>query len=139
MIRKNLLFTLFAFHVFLTFSQQKASVVVRFRSEFIYLPVTENKREVSYQLKDILNSDGMKLLEEMAPDALVSSKTKVVKLFPNLSWKDSLSVTRFGDVISTPPFWATFLLECKAEDVSKTLSYLNSQQQLVLYAEIPVY
>ncbi|HLP54818.1 MAG TPA: S8 family serine peptidase [Fluviicola sp.] len=117
------------------------NITIRFRSEFIHLPITEEYSKKDYTLKTVLNKEGEILLKEALASnemaGLLNGNTPIEKIFGNLSWKDSLSVNRFGDIISVPPFWATFSM--KAPDYAtalKVIRFFNKHNELIAYAEL---
>lgn len=59
----------------------------------------------------------------------------VLKIFPQLKTFDTVSISRLGDVIKIPPFWATFnLVFPEGIDISQVADALNSLFPIVKYS-----
>ncbi len=118
------------------------SLTVRFRSEMINLEVTEEMNRLQYSIEELLNDHGRKTLLKSLKDEGLNfdflSEFRAYKIFPNLSWRDSISVSRSGDQIYTPKFWATFRVTC--DDMKKLNDFYvfaNEHAEMFKYAEWP--
>ncbi|MBV6462576.1 MAG: hypothetical protein HJHJAOHD_02752 [Flavobacteriales bacterium] len=64
------------------------------------------------------------------------SRAKTIKVFDWMTTADSLSITRLGDTIHIPPFWATFVVKLPTGlDVMETADSLNTLRPTVYLAE----
>ncbi|MCL4817217.1 MAG: S8 family serine peptidase [Flavobacteriales bacterium] len=64
------------------------------------------------------------------------SRAKTIKVFDWMTTADSLSITRLGDTINIPPFWATFVVKLPTGlDVMETADSLNTLRPTVYLAE----
>ncbi|WKZ75374.1 MAG: S8 family serine peptidase [Vicingaceae bacterium] len=64
------------------------------------------------------------------------SRAKTIKVFDWMTTADSLSITRLGDTIKIPPFWATFVVKLPTGlDVMETADSLNTLRPTVYLAE----
>jgi uncharacterized delta-60 repeat protein len=61
---------------------------------------------------------------------------KMTKVFPQLKTTDTVTISRMGEQIPIPPFWATFVLHfTEGVDIRKALDSLNRLFPTVIYAE----
>ncbi len=61
-------------------------------------------------LSKFLKSEMVSDIVSILPDGTKESDITVTRIFDWLTTKDSLSLTRLGDTIKVPPFWAEFLI-----------------------------
>jgi hypothetical protein len=67
--------------------ESSANIVVRFRPELIRLSITEEKHQLDYELRQILNADGLALLKKLGSDGVLNPGTPVEKSFLRLAGK----------------------------------------------------
>jgi len=97
-------------------------------------PNFDNQNFISY-----LNEQG-KLEIEKSIDSIIDLRSlKLKKIFPNLKTKDSISISRLGNQVSIPPFWATFKIEVpKSINYWFFFSYLKTKYPFVIYVDPPM-
>jgi len=97
--------------------------------------VIDNKSVLTTNLSSVLNDIGterLAVLEQSYPEL---GNLQVMKIFPFLKSTDTISITRLGNKITIPPFWAAFELEIPAQvDKKKFISEMNEYKQLFEYA-----
>ena len=116
-----------------TFGQ--SDLILKFRPELIEFLITEDFTKKEYTFEELLNDEGDKIFNDFYTSSnlsnLLSKKQTVFKVFENISWKDSLSITRFGDTITLPPFWSCFVLEQSGNlELEKLRVLLNQSHQV---------
>ncbi len=116
------------------------NLILKFRPEFIDLPITEDVSKISYTFEELLNDEGDRTYHEYSKQTelfqFLPRNQTVFKVFGNLSWKDSLSITRFGDTIVIPPFWSCFSLERSASLDFDRIQKLLNESDLFQYIEV---
>lgn len=115
-------------------------VVVRLNHKFLEWNKIDNQEFDNQLLLNFLNDQG-KLELEKARDSIVHlENVRLVKLFPTLQTKDSISISRMGKVVYMPPFWATFKMEVpKTIDYWDFFSYLKTKYPIVIYVDPPMH
>ncbi len=122
----------------LTFSaksqENNYSVIVKFNYSYLNFDVIDDPNAMTFPLKYVLNGRAkaqLRELELLRPDIGEFSLTKI---FPFLTTKDTVSISRLGQKVTIPPFWATFTLTSPAsEDLVKLIADLNSASPLIEY------
>lgn len=110
-------------------------IVVKFNYKYLQTAVVDNQEIKEIRLSQLLTSEGKVELKGALNAIPEIASLKATKLFPKYTTKDSLSVTRTGEVISMPPFWSIFLLDVPNESqYFKLIHALNSLTKLVDYA-----
>lgn len=62
------------------------------------------------------------------------SDWQLTKIFPFLTTKDTVSISRLGDKVTIPPFWATFTLNIPKEiSMAKVINLLDNLSPLIEY------
>jgi len=94
---------------------------------------------MGFTFEELLNNEGDKIYNAFYNasnlEEFLSRKQTVFKVFERLSWKDSLSISRFGDTISVPPFWSCFVLEQTGNLETEKIRRLLNQSNLFQYVE----
>ncbi|MCC6700407.1 MAG: S8 family peptidase [Fluviicola sp.] len=120
-----------------TFGQN--DLILKFRPELIEFLITEDFTKKEYTFEELLNDEGDKIFNDFYTSSnlskLLSKKQTVFKVFENISWKDSLSITRFGDTITLPPFWSCFVLEQSGNLELEKIRVLLIHSNLFQYVE----
>jgi subtilisin family serine protease len=90
---------------------------------------------MSFKLAELFNDRAQSQLIDLEQQFPGFTKIEVKKIFPFLSTKDTVSISRLGDKVTIPPFWATFTLTFPTQiSLSKIENALNSASPLVEYA-----
>ncbi len=125
--------------VMLLFQAKTQTILVRVHPSLVDLTITEPSSSHELTFQTVFNENGRLVFQHYLaanPDFSDLGDFKVRRVFTNLSWKDSLTVSRSGETINIPPFWATFALDNVKSTIStKLLSSLQSANTWVDYAE----
>lgn len=123
--------------IFNSYSQQQYSnLVVRINYRYLDLDLIDDQSFHKFSFKEILNSDGKEQLKILETSYSNLGDIKLTKIFGFMSWKDSISISRQGNKVTIPPFWATFTLAVpQDEDSRKLMIFLNNAVPLIDYAE----
>lgn len=127
-------FLLFTFCSLTSFSQtEENGITVRINHKLLEFSKIDDFELTQGSLSDFLSAEGKELLNDSKFSTL--SALKFTKVFGNLRTSDSISISRTGDTVYIPPFWATFNVKPNtAAGYSKTIDYLKSCYPLVIYA-----
>lgn len=114
-------------------------IVVRLNHKFLDFEKIDNSDFDNKNLMSFLNEQG-KLEIEKSNDSFANlGSLKLVKLFPNLKTKDSISISRMGNQVYIPPFWATFKIEVpKTKNYWDFFRYLKTKYPIVIYVDPPM-
>jgi subtilisin family serine protease len=116
------------------FSQlENNGITVRINHKLLEFSQIDDFELTDGSLSDFLSAEGKEVLND--PKFSTLSTMKFTKVFGNLRTSDSISISRTGDTVYIPPFWATFNVKPNATaGYSKTIDYLKSCYPLVIYA-----
>lgn len=91
------------------------------------------------KLEDFLSDRGKVTANSLNDSLLDFSKLNVKKLFSDFTTFDTISISRTGDRIRIPPFWATFSVE-KPKEISYTkfIERMLAAYPLVIYIDPPM-
>lgn len=125
----------------MSYGQKQSNIpdyfVVRFNHKLLKYDIIDNKNIRSCQLKDILTNQGLEILADASVDEFHLRDLKIEKLFPHYLTSDSISISRFGTLVNTPPFWATFKVftpkNIRPDKYLKTLI----DQKCIVYVDSP--
>lgn len=85
---------------------KKSEIIIRFNKNNV-IPLKVNNTEITYgTLDEFIDSTGISSLNDYLRTEV--GEYKVFKVFPSLTIKDSLSLSRSGQTVKVPPFYATF-------------------------------
>lgn len=119
----------------ITIAQDNVPMVVKINYSCLDFETINNKELVKVRFADLLNAKGMKELKELAGSYGGIGQFEMYKLFPFLTTKDTLSVSRTGKLISVPPFWATFQMQVpKNVDYVRLMLDLDKRTKFIDYA-----
>lgn len=110
-------------------------LIIRFDRSVIHTETIDRKNYLAGPLSDFITEDAINLLsDKLSVDA---NRLTAYKIFKNLTTADSLSVTRLGDTIRIPDFWATLSVFIPDYlDENDALAVLNDLKPVVHYAEL---
>lgn len=135
------LFLLWTFIVSGALNAQKElpnNVVVRFNFKLLNFTAIDDPTKLEGDLKSFLNSDGIKFADSLSNEGLDLKSLTVKKMFPYYFTKDSISISRLGNKVSIPPFWATFHVAVpEKSDYWKFYHQIENKYPLVIYADKP--
>lgn len=113
-------------------------IIVRFdRSSLLMNSI--NRKTIEFgTLNEFVNTSTISLMNSKIGLAVSSmGNLTAIKIFKTLMPSDSISISRLGDTVKTPDFWATFLIELPTNFEEKTTAdSLNKCTPNIWYAEL---
>jgi subtilisin family serine protease len=110
------------------------NVIVKFNYYYLDFNKVDDPEMVSFPFKHILNSKAKSQLEELELIFPEIGSYTLTKIFKNLTTKDTVSISRLGEKITIPPFWAAFSLSLPdSVSINRFMSILNEAQPLIEY------
>lgn len=113
-------------------------IIVRFdRSSLVMNSV--NTKDIEFgTLNNFVNTSTISVMNsKIGLAGSTMGNFTAVKIFKNLTPNDSISISRLGDTVKIPDFWATFIIELPANLVEKTIAdSLNKCTPNIWYAEL---
>lgn len=114
-------------------NDQFEEIIVRLNHHMLKREVIEDHQQREFPLQQVLNSKGKEHMQKVDVPGLMSFPTR--KVFPWMSWKDSVSKTIDGRDIAVPPFWATFVMKVpKAVGSCKVMERLEKKPEIVVFS-----
>lgn len=110
-------------------------ITVRLNHKLLDFEKIDDEKLLTGKIGDFLNTEGLAYLNNSKFQALNS--LSFTKIFTTLKTSDSISISRSGDEVSIPPFWATFNVRTLPNsnlNYHKLVGTLNSLYPLVIYA-----
>ena len=109
-------------------------ITVRLNHKLLDFSKIDNETLLKGSITDFLNEQGKEYLKNTKYQFL--NNFKFTKIFDNLKTSDSISISRHGDKVYVPPFWATFHIDFQGNTstFNKTIQSLNNAYPLVIYA-----
>ncbi len=108
---KNLFFLYLIANTLNSFSQsQNREIILKFNYSYLNFDLVDDPNVLSLTFKNAFNSrakEHLIELEELLPGI---AEYEMTKIFPFLTTKDTVSISRLGNKITIPPFWACFTL-----------------------------
>jgi len=134
---KPLLFSLLFAQLFAFSAKAQGSnnsVIVKFNYSYLNFDFIDDPSALSFTLKSVLNSRAKVQLHNLELIHPGIGEYQLTKIFPFLSTKDTVSISRLGQKVTIPPFWAAFTLTTPAsENLVKLIADLNSFSPLIEY------
>ncbi len=110
------------------------NIIVKFNYYYLDFNKVDDPEMVSFPFKQILNSKAKSQLEELELIFPEIGSYTLTKIFKNLTTKDTVSISRLGEKITIPPFWAAFSLSLPdSVSINRFMSILNDAQPLIEY------
>lgn len=110
-------------------------LVVRLNFKYLNWDVINNKNVITTTVKDLLNGDGIRSLEDLPIKSFDPKNLIATKIFPFLTTADSISIGRQGNKVNIPPFWATFNIDKpQGLNFDKFIVEINDLYPLIIYA-----
>lgn len=141
---KNICFKLcvfaFVFSVSSVFSQKTNYLVTRLNFKLLDWQKIDDPSIGTRSLQDFLSPAGKDSLKALISNGYMDvSNLATQKIFPHLKTSDSLSMSRQGDIVIVPPFWATFRIEIPEDMEWKTFyNRLKGMYPVVIYVDPPM-
>jgi hypothetical protein len=86
-------------------------------------------------ISSIFNSKYKELIDDFLNQNPEAKQFQVEKIFPNLTTKDTVSISRQGHTVTIPPFWACFRINCA--DINSSMKWIRifkSYPKIIDYA-----
>lgn len=114
-------------------------VVTRLNFKLLDWEKIDNPEFLEFTLKEILNEKGIIELEKIQIDGLDFGNIKLKKMFENYFTKDSISISRTGEKVFIPPFWATFYVRIpEGQYFWKVYNELQKLYPLIIFVDPPI-
>jgi subtilisin family serine protease len=114
-------------------------LVVRLNHKLLDYSMIDNPNLFKGSIGTFLNNDGKKVLQELNTSNDNFSELKIHKIFTHLKTSDSISISRTGDLVYMPPFWATFHFEVpKSMNYLKFSKLLKEAYPLIIFVDLPM-
>lgn len=131
---------LFAFCLLCTsaYSQDNidtSNLIVRFNFKLLDWNLINDVRTLKAPVGDLFTEEGKGYLSEVTTEGFDLTTITAQKIFPQLQTEDSVSISRHGNKVTVPPFWATFTLAIP--DGVRYLDFVREMQglyPLVIYS-----
>lgn len=113
----------------------KHQLIIAFKPELLNKAVINNKEIVTGQLQDFFSQEGISLAQQVGiwSDDIASAPTR--KIYEYLSTNDSVSLTRTGETITIPKYWATLLVFWPLNDSKSISQVCDSLRKFYPYIE----
>lgn len=130
----RLLFTLFLlFSLNLYCQTTNRQVIIKFNYAYLDFNIVDNKDYFTFPVKQILKSSAKEYLLKMENEFPGFSDWELTKIF-SLTTKDTVSISRLGDKVTIPPFWAVFTLNVLDDfSLQRILYKLNNSAPWIEY------
>ncbi len=122
------------FHNNIISQESKSQIIVKFNYSYLNFDEINDINSLVLPFKSVLNDrskEQLKNLELLYPGI---SNYQITKIFPFLRTTDTVSISRLGEKITIPPFWATFTMTVPPHiDVAKLMRVLDNFNPLIEY------
>jgi subtilisin family serine protease len=110
-------------------------LIIRFDKSAMKLEAVDKKNFDAGELQDFVHKFVIDSLN--AKLKLETARLPTFKIFRRMTTADSLSITRLGDTIPVPAFWATLSVMLPDEyDLFEAIDSLNTMKPMVHYGEV---
>jgi len=114
-------------------------IVTRLNVKLLDWNKIDNPEFLEFPLKEILNEKGIIELEKIQIEGIDFGNIQLKKMFENYFTKDSISISRTGEKVFVPPFWATFYVEIPEGQYYWKLYYeLQKLYPLIIFVDPPI-
>lgn len=109
-------------------------ILVRFNHKLLDFSKIDDETRLKGPITEFLNEQGKDYMKDINCQFL--NNLNFTKIFDNLKTSDSISISRHGDKVYIPPFWATFHMDFNGSTLTfnKLMQSLNNAYPLVIYA-----
>ncbi len=130
----RLLFTLFLlFSLNLYCQTTNRQVIIKFNYAYLDFNIVDNKYYFTFPVKQILKSSAKEYLLKMENEFPGFSDWELTKIF-SLTTKDTLSISRLGEKVTIPPFWAALTLNVpESVSIQKVIVQLDHLSPIIEY------
>jgi subtilisin family serine protease len=130
----KLLFALFILFSLNLYSQTtNRQVIIKFNYAYLDFNIVDNKYYFTFPVKQILKSSAKEYLLKMENEFPGFSDWELTKIF-SLTTKDTVSISRLGEKVTIPPFWAAFTLNVpESVSIQKVIVQLDHLSPIIEY------
>lgn len=125
-----------------TFYSWSNVVIVKVNYSYLNFDKIDDRNLKTFEFGSIFSERAKTELSSLNSSFNGIIKWKAEKIFFNLTTKDTISVSRLGEKVTIPPFWATFRLHVPSNfSTERIIQFLDNFQPLVEYAhyDFPAY
>lgn len=142
-VRKSRAFILYLFmasvSTHICSQELPTAYVVRFNHTLLSPDAVNNGALRQGKLADFLNGKGKKITDSLKKTGLDFGSLMADKLFPGWMTTDTISISRQGNKVYIPPFWATFLVSVpKGYHPLRFFETMRGAQPLTVYIDPPL-
>lgn len=120
---------------FKALSQNHNTIIVKFNYAYLDFENIDDKQKLRGTIGEFLNTQGVEQAGELQSKYPNILNYPVKKAFPNLTTKDTVSISRLGYEVTIPPFWAVFNVSVDTSvSIMKLMRDLNAETKLIDYA-----
>lgn len=115
-------------------------IVVRLNYKLLDWSVVDDSSLLETQVLNLLNDQGKEEYFKLSKEKFDIGTLKAEKIFMHYKTSDSISISRTGEKVRVPPFWATFLIS-KPDNMRFWDFHRELNRQfypLVIYADSPI-
>lgn len=131
---KKIYFLLSLFFISFCLQAQTSTIVVKINYRYLDFNAIDNKQILSGRFHEFLNENGKSEIEKLAALIPSISSSPLEKVFPFLTTKDTVSISRLGHKITIPSFWSTFRLTMEEDAATKAIPILHDFAPFIDYA-----
>jgi subtilisin family serine protease len=131
----KLLFALFILFSLNLYGQTtNRQVIIKFNYAYLDFNIVDDKDYFTFPVKQILKSSAKEYLLRMENEFPGFSDWELRKIF-SLTTKDTVSISRLGEKVTIPPFWAAFVLTLPNNiDPNRIIPILDKFSPFIDYA-----
>jgi subtilisin family serine protease len=125
-----------------TFYSWSNVVIVKVNYSYLNFDKIDDRNLKTFEFGSIFSERAKTELNTLNSSFNGIIKWKAEKIFFNLTTKDTISISRLGEKVTIPPFWATFRLHVPSNfSTERIIQFLDNFQPLVEYAhyDFPAY
>ncbi len=127
-------FIVSSFHNNIISQVSESQIIVKFNYSYLNFDEINNINSLVLPFKSVLNDRSKEQLNSLELLYPGISDYQISKIFPFLRTTDTVSISRLGEKITIPPFWATFNMKVPSNiDVVKLMSVLDNFNPLIEY------
>jgi hypothetical protein len=104
----------------------KHQIIIAFSPDWIKKSVVDNKSFIHGKLSDFFTEDAISIATGIGLWNNDIADAPTSKIYPFLDSDDTLSITRSGETITIPKYWATFLVYWPLNDVTPIMQICDS-------------
>ncbi|MBK0401548.1 S8 family serine peptidase [Adhaeribacter sp. BT258] len=112
-------------------------VIIKFNPTVVKVSAIDNLDKTYGKLSDFVQPSAIQTMYNALDQRINFGSLNTVKVFPNLTTTDNYSISRLGDTVAMPPFWATFVIELPDKvDETEIAAKLSRINPTIEYAQL---